>query len=209
MLLFHFADENYGLKDIRERRVKIARIDKLNDPFEFLGADLSDPERRNVLKRTKSELAKERGLLCFSKSWNNPVLWSHYANNHKGICMGFDIPGSLPRQVTYVNSRFNWPTKVDEDFTRQLLFTKFVHWSYEDEYRVYTTLERSEDGICYADFGDKLRLKKVIVGSESEITRNQIADALGELSTQVEVFKARAAFKSFRIVRNKDPSLWR
>jgi hypothetical protein len=136
------------------------------------------------------------------------VLWSHYANNHRGLCLGFDIPDHLPRQVSYVNSRFNWPAVIDESFMVQLLFTKFSHWSYEDEYRVYTSLEDCESGLYYADFSETLTLKQVIVGASSTVTRAQLAGAMGDFFTEVEVFKARAAFKSFRVVRNKNARLW-
>ena len=208
MRLFYFVNEEYGLKDIRERRLKISRIAQLNDPFEFLGADLSNRDHRLSLSRTKARLSEKHGLLCFAKSWHNPVQWSHYADNHRGLCLGFDIPDNLPRQVSYVNSRFNWPSVVDESFMVQLLFTKFSHWSYEDEYRLYTTLDDCDGGLYYYDFGDTLTLKQVIVGAASGITRAQLAEALGSLSESVEAFKARAAFKSFRVVRNRNARLW-
>ena len=208
MRLFHFLNEDYGLKDIRERRLKIARIAELNDPFEFLGVELSSRERRAALTRTKVELSEKHGLLCFAKSWHSPVLWSHYADNHRGICLGFDIPDDLPMQVSYVNSRFNWPSVVDESFMKHLLFTKFSHWSYEDEYRFYTNLEECEDNLYYADFSETLALKQVIVGAKSAVTRTQLSDALGNFSDGVEVFKAREASKSFRVIRNKNGRLW-
>ena len=111
-------------------------------------------------------------------------------------------------QVSYVNSRFNWPSVVDESFMKHLLFTKFSHWSYEDEYRVYTNLEECEDNLYYADFSDNFALKQVIVGAKSAVTRSQLSDALGTFSDGVEVFKAREAFKSFRVIRNKNGRLW-
>lgn len=208
MRLFHFLNAEYGLKDIRERRLKIARIDALNDPFEFLGADVSNRQRRTLLNGTKASLAKKHGLLCFSKNWQDPVQWAHYAANHSGLCLGFDISDHLPRQISYVNSRFNWSDEIDENFMTQLLFTKFSHWSYEDEYRMYTDLKDCEDGLYFADFSETLQLKAVIVGARANVTREQLADALGDLQASVETFKVRPAFRSFRIVRNKNERLW-
>jgi hypothetical protein len=208
MRVFHFVNHEFGLKDIRERRLKIARIMELNDPFEFLGVELSDKIRRDALRRTKSELAKRFGLLCFTKNWHNPVLWGHYANKHRGLCLGFDLPEQLLERVRYVKSRLPWPDSLDEDFMKQLLLTKFDHWSYEDEYRVYVNLEKSENDLYYANFSKELTLSQVIIGSESSISRSQLADALGDLASSVEVFKARSAFKTFKVVRNMDNSLW-
>jgi hypothetical protein len=38
MRLYHFIRERFGLEAIRDSRLKISRINELNDPFEFLGS---------------------------------------------------------------------------------------------------------------------------------------------------------------------------
>ena len=88
MRVYHFINDKYGLKDLAERHLKIARIMEINDPFEFLGVDLSDRDFRRAMKETKEDLSKSNGLLCFSKNWKNPVLWGHYADKHRGIALG-------------------------------------------------------------------------------------------------------------------------
>jgi len=208
MRVFHFLNEKFGLKDLTERRLKIARIMELNDTFEFLGVELSDRNFRRTMKETKETLSKSKGLLCFSKNWQNPVLWGHYANKHRGICLGFDMPLIPPTKVDYVKTRFPKAQVLDEAFMKKLLLTKFIHWEYEEEYRVYVSLEEEIEGLFYADFSDSLVLRQVIVGAQSQLTRSQISAALGDLNDKVEVFKARAAFKSFDVVRNMDDSLW-
>jgi hypothetical protein len=49
-------------------------------------------------------------MLCFSRDWHNPVQWSHYADKHRGICLGFDVPDSLlvPVQYTKEPPKLNW-----------------------------------------------------------------------------------------------------
>lgn len=115
---------------------------------------------------------------------------------------------TYPMQVSYVNSRFAWPDTIDEAFMQRLLFTKFLHWSYEDEYRAYVSLDTPVDGMYYMDFSKDLVLKQVLVGSESSVTRDQISQALGDWASNVEAFKVRPAFRSFRMVRNRDETLW-
>jgi len=181
---------------------------ELNDPFEFLGVDLSDREFRKALKKTKADISKTKGILCFSKTWRNPVLWGHYADKHKGICLGFEVPRSVLGKVKYVDSRPSRPDVLDEAFMKRLLFTKFSHWQYEQEYRVYVQLEEEIDGLYYSEFSDQLALKRVIVGDQSSITRSQVSDALGSLVNDVEMFKARAGFRSFEVVRNKNSAMW-
>ena len=208
MRVYHFISDEFGLKDLKERRLKIARITELNDPFEFLSVDLSDRDLRRAMKDTKEELSKSNGLLCFSKNWKNPVMWSHYADKHRGICLGFDMPQVPPTKVEYVKKRLPKPAVFDETFMKRLLFTKFNHWKYEEEYRAYLSLEDVIEGLYYASFSDSLVLRQVIVGDQSKLTRAEITMSLGNLNDRVEVFKARAAFTSFDVVRNKDDSLW-
>jgi hypothetical protein len=210
MKLFHFRDEIFGLKSIKERRLKLSRIMELNDPFEFLGASLANPEFRKAITSTKRQLSKTTGILCFSKNWQNPVQWSHYANKHKGICMCFEVPDQFPFEVEYVNYRLNVDAEIDLHTMYKFLSTKFIHWSYEEEWRLFVNLDKDEEenGLYFSDFSEKLELKQVIVGAQSDITRTQISDALGVLNENVEVFKARPAFKTFEVVRNKKNKLW-
>lgn len=209
MRAYYFTNAEHGLAALRDRRLKVARIDELNDPFEFLGVELSDPEFRKALTATKHDLSKSNGLLCFSKPWHHPLLWAHYADKHRGICLGFDVNGEKLEHVSYVNSRFPKPDNPKtESFVEKLLYTKFAHWSYEDEYRLFVSLNDQENGLYFIPFSDELTLRQVIVGSESTVTRTNVADALKALADSVEQFKARPAFKSFRIVKQKDERLW-
>ena len=209
MRVYHFLNEQFGLKDLVERRLKIARLMALNDPFEFLGVDLSNRDLRRVLMETKSDLSKSNGLLCFSRTWTNPLLWGHYADKHKGVCLGFDVPDCHLDEVDYVRERLPAPEVIDEPFMKKLLLTKFEHWLYEEEYRAYVSLKDEFDGHYYADFSDNLSLKQVIVGDQSQITRDQISLALGDLASVVEVFRARAAFQSFKVVPQNNAALWK
>lgn len=208
MLVYHFINAQYGLEGIQKRRLKISRLMELNDPFEFLGVDLSDREFRKALKKTKIDISKSRGILCFSESWRNPVLWGHYADKHKGLCLGFEVPRPDLGKVKYQDSRLPLPKEIDETFMQHLLFTKFKHWDYEQEYRVYIQLEDEVEGTYYSNFSDQLKLKRVIVGEQCNITRPELYDALGELRSDVETFKARAGFTKFEVVRQKNNAKW-
>ena len=73
-------------------RVKLSKISELNDPFELRPYDLTDPRIRQAFLTTRDEIGAERGLACFSSAWSNPVIWAHYSDNHKGLCLGFEVP---------------------------------------------------------------------------------------------------------------------
>ena len=218
MRVFHFLNAKYGLEGLRKRRLKIATLNELNDPFEFFGVNLADKKLRRTFQAMKQDLADKRGLLCFSRNWHNPLLWNHYADRHTGLCLGFDVPDKHLGPVTYLKERLDidnevlhQPNLLPPHEATKLLFTKYEHWHYEDEVRTFVTIKDRdpEKGMYFAEFSESLQLAKVIVGANSEITRQKISDALGDLATSVEALKARLAFKSFRVVRQRNSKLWK
>jgi hypothetical protein len=217
MRVYHFVNAEFGLEDIRMRRLKVATLHELNDPFELFGVCLSDESLRRAFEAMKDQLALNRGLLCFSRVWYNPVQWSHYAEKHTGLCLGFDIPDEHLGAINYSRKRlvveaerFRNAQQLDAQIVTRFLFTKYSHWRYENEVRSFVTLEEKdpEKNLYFANFSDKLCLKTVILGARSSITRVELRDALGDLSGKVETFKARLAFKTFRVVRQRNPKLW-
>lgn len=129
MLVYKYLNSKYGLLAIRDRRIKISRLIELNDPFEFLGCNLQDRAFRHSLQITKSDLSKNNGLLCFSRTWRNPVMWAHYADNHKGLCLCFEVRDELLQDIDYVTKRPPPPENLNEAFIMSLLYSKFSHWS--------------------------------------------------------------------------------
>lgn len=212
---YHFVPSGFGLEDLRHRRLKIARLEELNDPFELLGFAAREPAIRKAFADTKASLAKDRGMLCFSRGWHNPVQWSHYAEQHRGLCLGFDIPDAMLTEVTYLSKRplpdmatlaGTGPAAQAEMI--KVLTTKFSHWRYENEVRVFIDLTDPIGPLYFEDFGPSLTLREVIVGARCNASRANIAAALGSLASTVITRKARLAFRSFRVVEQKRRSLW-
>lgn len=216
MRVYHFVSAQHGLSDIRQRRLKVATLAELNDPFEFLGVDLRDIKLRHVLQEAKENVAATVGLLCFSRNRHNPVLWSHYAARHSGICLGFEAPDDHLHRVVYSRRRVVLELEqlkmhaIDKATVMRFLFTKYSHWRYEAEARIFVNLRDSvsENGLYFEPFADKLRLTTVIVGARSEVTRDELSDVLGSLAREVKVYKARLAFRTFRVVRQNRQGLW-
>ena len=208
MRVYHFLNADYGIDDLKHRHLRISRIMELNDPFEFIGINLSDRRLRQGMLEAKKRFADTKGLLCFSKTWRNSVLWGHYTDRNRGLCLGFDVPKSLLEKVNYVKVKLSTPDVIDEAFIRRLLWTKFHYWKYEQEYRAFVSLEEEIDGFYFKDFSPEIRLRAVIVGAQSKVTRGAVAGALDDLDTKVNVFKARAGFEAFEIVRNRNEAMW-
>ena len=207
MLVYHFINAKFGLAALKNRRLKITRINELNDPFELLGVVLSDPKIQKTMEGTKEELSKDTGILCFCENWKNPLLWSHYADKHKGICLEFEVSCTAFKKVDYIQCRIPWPDNPDKAFMERLLFTKFEDWRYEQEHRVFAELKEKIDDSYYFDFSEELSLKSVIVGCQSDVTRTEISQALGILSKDVEVFKAKTNLNLFDVVREENEDM--
>lgn len=206
MRAYKFLDASFGLKSLYEKRLKISRIEDLNDPFELLPYDLSNPTQRWALLRTRDELAKGRGIVCFSAAWKDPVIWAHYADKHKGICLGFEVPEQHANVVKYESKLLPFPEKPKLKDVESMLFTKYKHWEYEQEIRTWADLDEEENGIFYADFGIDLQLVEVIMGCRCSASRDSLTKALGSLAKEAQIIKARAAHDAFAIVRDeKDP----
>ncbi len=218
MRVYHFISRHFGLEDLKNRRLKIATINDLNDPFELLGPASSDKRVRRRFQVLKDQLAETKGMLCFSRNWRNPVQWSHYADKHRGLCLGFEIPKRYLYRVRYRDKRFEPNVaaieKADEAAEQEMhkvLYTKYSHWRYENEMRLFVNLNDRDPftGLYYCDFSNSLTLGEIIVGHSSTVTRSELVAALGNLAPKVQMWKARLSFRSFSVVRQRNEALWR
>jgi len=94
MRLYHYIEAKWTLDDIRRRRLKASKIDDMNDPYEWKTVYSDHEISQLALENTEKVAIGKYGVLCFSRRWNNILMWSHYADGHKGICLGFDGPMS-------------------------------------------------------------------------------------------------------------------
>ena len=146
--VYHFTTAEHGLNNVSLSRLKIARISDANDPFEFMAVSYRKKGDRAIAERYKHEANLTTGFLSFSKDWAEPLLWSHYSDRHRGMCLGFDVPRTDVECVKYVSPRaliaLNDPDKSAlpadvVDLARQ----KYEGWTYEGEVRRYVELGRA------------------------------------------------------------------
>lgn len=203
MLVYYFTSAKYGVDNLKRRRLKISDFSNVNDPFELLGIELRDKVVRKAVKFQKSQISTKSGLLCFSEDKYNPVQWAHYTENHKGVCLGFEIHEKLLRKVKYVSERLARETLEEPDCNEKLLTTKFRHWSYEQEKRMILQLSNySHDGqgLRFKNFGEDMVLKEVYIGCKSDLTFDDIKSAYSSGDKSVVVRITRPSFRDFRIV---------
>ena len=89
----------------------------------------------------KDNLKNNIGIRCFSSTYNNILMWSHYADEHKGFCIEFDASLLTARslgeiiKVRYVNKMPTYLGINSIDIKRFLCY-KYKDWAYEKEYRL-------------------------------------------------------------------------
>lgn len=212
MRVYYFVSANYGLENIIKKRLKIARLDELNDPFEFLSVDMRNLEIRRKFRETLLALSEKKGVICFSRAWHNPVLWSHYGDKHKGVCLGFDIAEKTVMSVGYAPKRLRINPKMDlkgdeigEKTMQRILTTKFEDWRYEDEIRVFFDLDKRDPktGLRYKKFGPDLCLKEVIIGPKCHFSTSDMRHVLMQYNDEISVLPSRLAYSTFRVIEKR------
>jgi hypothetical protein len=206
MRAYKFLTQQYGLKSLYERRLRRTRINELNDPFELRPYDLTDSRLRWAFEKTRSEMAERFGLLCFSADWCDPLIWAHYSDQHKGLCLGFDIPPEAEqprtRKVDYISAPLAFPADLQalqNSIAEKMIFTKYHNWDYEHEVRTWTDLEEE-----FFEFCTELKLVEVIIGAQSPLPSMEILRALGAMADHVMVKKARAADDRFSMIADEE-----
>ena len=127
---------------IVNRRLYCAHWSELNDPFEgryeiYLGT--KGPQDEEIMVGRIEQAKNKFRVASLSADPTNFLLWSHYADGHKGVAIEIDFPRphSDLFEVVYTPflSVFNDKLQTKEDM-RHLFNGKTEEWGYEMEYRV-------------------------------------------------------------------------
>jgi len=154
---------NFLFKASRVKRLRYAR-----ELAREKGKDLPKHERKRIERMGVSirsyELAQQRfldristrvGVLSLAERHDSLLMWSHYADSHKGLCIEFDRTAeplhssAMPVQYSHDYPKVDF-FRVDEviarggpdtalvfrDFVNKVYLTKSVDWQYEAEWRV-------------------------------------------------------------------------
>lgn len=138
---------------------------KLNDPFEFLPPNILVDKIKEIHKNRKTTPPSYKqisenffsfhGAISFTESKSNLLMWSHYADEHKGVVLGFNKNYSFFKDLKRVKYDSIIPDELitdidinDNNSFLQLFYLKSDEWIYEKEHRIVKDLIDSE---CYFD----------------------------------------------------------
>ena len=143
----------------------------------------------NLLEQRFDHIINKFGVLCFSGNWDNILMWSHYASEHKGFVLIFKFDRSSSfyskiRKVIYKEcvEFFDIDHKNSHIKIQEMFSTKNNIWKYEEEYRIIhnpdTKTEKYESGI-------KIFPKKLLQGIIFGINCNN--EHINQIKTWVNI----------------------
>jgi hypothetical protein len=163
--IYRYLDSDAALKTLVSGEFRVGKISKFNDPFEwqFGVGKLTDEDskrvenyRNNIHRWFDSQI----GILCFSKSIEDPVLWSLYAEKHAGVAFELKHAWTTKQilHIAYANHRpqidierikqialSNSGQSDIEEYLKpilaKLIQQKSENWKFERECRLTVRLE--------------------------------------------------------------------
>ncbi|MDR2893913.1 MAG: DUF2971 domain-containing protein [Alistipes sp.] len=165
-LLYKYLDAQGAAAMLYNGNLQFTNATRLNDPFDChpglidfskISAEQAKPwgvEDTILLKSDPYRRDRERAWICsLSKVGNSLPMWTFYAKNHTGVCIGLDIEKVKPHihymlgamvfndcwdvQYRDVVKKPDFFAKDNQDFFMYQLLTKAKDWEYEQEVRMF------------------------------------------------------------------------
>jgi hypothetical protein len=183
------------LKDASDGRFNETNPSKLSD--EALHQQVADGMKAAVAQG----LSAIRGICCFSEVHNNPLMWGHYSDGHRGFCLEFDTTSDpLFKKTKRVRYSTTFPVvsikslrKAEYEQILDLVLTKAKCWEYEKEWRVLHNQ-------CDLLFGyERSSLSAVYFGAKMPEDQMHMLASLME-RTDTKLYRMRASKSSFELV---------
>lgn len=143
---------------LKKGELKFTKPSDFNDPFDCCPTQLREvpgdafPHAVGDMmnQSIQSATSMMHGIACLTPHADRMLMWSHYGNQHRSVCIGFDSQVLLNNppinsegnplyeeivEVVYTSTRPNAESK--EQF-----YHKSKEWSYEDEHRIISCAKK-------------------------------------------------------------------
>lgn len=133
-----------------------SEVEQALSDFEYSAIEFGTKQRSDYLEKCyrggiQDEIVNtfKKGVLCLSRKFDSPLMWSHYANQHKGLCIEYDmrsVKDEHVQEVIYGGSRKILTSEINEwldnpendtRIKQVCLLTKSGEWRYESEWRIF------------------------------------------------------------------------
>lgn len=154
--------------------------------------------------RLKDYLISTFGIFSMTKKNSDILMWSHYANSHKGFCIGISKDAielttlTQLKNVVYANTFPKRPMFISESdankYILKLITTKSEHWKYENEVRLISFRPR------YALTMPNEFVREIIFGvSMNEEDKKEIIELRNIKYPKAKLFQAELDRTKFKI----------
>lgn len=196
--LYNYTSININtIKSILNEQLWLSHTNSFNDPV--------DPSIKQFKKYKEdyNYLLDSIKVGCLTTKKDNTLMWSHYADKHRGICIEYDI-GKIYEKDNLIINKVNYKMPiithksiVDKETLEidnikrliELFSIKSNEWKYEKEYRIlYYDKERKKDGVLI-----DCPIKSICFGTEtSEDDKNLIYEIVkNKKGNQIEFKEAK------------------
>ena len=152
--LYKYVSLNRVADILDNNRLYLNDGSNFNDPFEITAVDRRTHRIRHI---------EGLHVLSLTNSYRNKLIWSHYTNSHRGVCLTIKVPSHLVYPICYSTKRVYEDSdiddiissskrvskkSVDKDFStlsrdKKIAYIKDKKWLYEKEYRI--VFDKSEE----------------------------------------------------------------
>lgn len=229
MIVYRYLSEQHALDALQKRRWKIGRILELNDPLDcrpviYQNGKPLDPNA--PLPEALRKAYESLGIICYSKTVEDPVIWTHYGDRHGGIALGFEYTSFPPHPVNYPKDNKRFRINADDLPSAYLspkaglevnlgeAFLQKAHsWNYEQEFRHFILLSGCKmEGAHYFRELPMENLRKVVIGLHTKCSPYDIKQLLCPPETdlhthftKVEICRAKIDAEFYRVTPEPVP----
>lgn len=163
-------------------------------------------------------------ICCFSKRYNEPLMWSHYANGLRGLCIVYNkeklnktvllkdnmvdvlydtkpyISNIKDMKIKLVNDEA-W-IDIDKSDCKKCGFSKHSRWGYEEEVRTIIHFSNPDSRLNKSGYAVTVEcdsIEAIIYGEKISKTNLKLLDMICK-NRGIQLFKASANIKDFSVV---------
>lgn len=211
-----YYNSSGSFSDIRQKQQKLykkyAPNLNRNERRRRTAEDMKRFNRQNFVNQITTSIQEKVngvGVLCLSEHRDDVVLWSHYANSHEGLCLGFRVADDQPffaraLPVTY-SLEFPRIDLINDPPDRQVeafLITKAECWGYEYEWRLID----HDNGYGEKPFNKKALCEIIFGAKMSDEDKSFIYECVGDRIDSVAILQSHPIHGSYALeIETIDP----
>lgn len=214
--LYKYISAEHAAEIIQSQRLRMGDGSNFNDPFELLVVD----RKKNTERRIEG-----LRILCLTNSIKKKLMWSHYADSHKGLCLAVKVPADVVYYVCYTGDRLFADSDIEKIFSNcknkgkenlrksydqlsdihKAALIKDQKWAYEKEYRIVCTDDQTDliDKEGYYSF--PVKIERVYLGCRFD--KNDLEKIAGILKAcrdhNVEIKRMRLSYDNYSLIAEK------